>query len=128
MRISTRLTLSVFVPVLVALVVCAVLVFSYRAQKVARENGDAVRRVRSGITELNHLIFAYIAHQEERPKQQFLTEQESLTKLISTLRLRDREQMGLVEELGLSVQAMKELFLSWSRSLICPVRQRAMSC
>jgi signal transduction histidine kinase len=111
MRIRTRLTLSAFVPLLVALVVCAVLVFSYRVETVARKNGDDVRLVRSGITELNHLIFSYITYREERPKQQFQAEQDLLTKRIAGIQVGDPEEIDLLEELGLNVQAMKDQFL-----------------
>ena len=111
MRISTRLALAVLVPVLLALVVCLALVFSYRAVEVARENGDIVRRVRNSINELNYLLFSYVSYREERPKQQFLAECDSLTKLIAGIRLRDPEQQRLLEEIRLSSQAMKDPFL-----------------
>ena len=111
MRISTRLMLAVLVPVSVALVVCVALVFSYRAMEVAHENGDIVRRVRTSISELNHLLFSYVSYREERPKQQFLAECDSLTKLIAGIRLRDTEQQRLLEDIRLSSQAMKDPFL-----------------
>jgi signal transduction histidine kinase len=111
MKISTRLAFAVIVPVLVVLVVCVALTFSYRAVTVAHENGDAVRRIRSSINELNHLLFAYVSYREERPKQQFPAECDSLTKLIASIRLQDPEQQRLLEDIRLSSQAMKDPFL-----------------
>ena len=83
MRISTRLTLAVFVPIVVALVVGSTLLYSYRSVEIARTNGDIVRQIRSSITELNHLVFSYVAYREERPKQQFLAEHDSIIRLIA---------------------------------------------
>src|SRR4030042_6099937 len=111
MKISTRLALAVIVPVLVVLVVCVALAFSYRAVTVAHENGDACRRIRSSINELNHLLFAYVFYREERPKQQFPAECDSLTKLIAGIRLQDPEQQRLLEDIRLSSPAMKDPFL-----------------
>ena len=111
MRISTKLAFAVLVPAVVALVVCLALVFSYRAMEVADENGDIVRRIRTSISELNHLLFSYVSYREERPKQQFLAECESLAKLIAGIRLRDPEQQRLLEEIRLSGQAMRDPFL-----------------
>ena len=111
MRISAKLMLAVFVPVLVALVVCAALAFTYLSMEVAHENGDTVRQVRRSISELNHLFFSYVSYREERPKEQFLAECDSLAKLIASIRLRDPEQQRVLEDIRLSTQAMKEPFL-----------------
>jgi len=111
MKISTKLMLAVLVPVSVALVVCMALAFSYRTMEVAHENGDIVRRVRTSISELNHLLFSYVSYREERSKQQFLAECDSLTKLIVGIRLRDSEQQSLLENVRLSSHAMKDPFL-----------------
>jgi signal transduction histidine kinase len=111
MKISAKLTLAVLVPVLVALVVCVTLVFTYRSMEVAHENGDIVRQVRSSISELNHLLFSYVTYREERPKEQFLAECDSLAKLIAGIRLRDPEQQRLLGDIRLSSEAMKDPFL-----------------
>jgi signal transduction histidine kinase len=111
MKISAKLTLAVFVPVLVALVVCVALAFTYRSMEVAHENGDAVRQVRSRISELNHLFFSYASYREERTKEQFLAESDSLATLIASIRLQDEEERSLLEDIRLSTQAMKDPFL-----------------
>ena len=80
MKISTKLFLAVFVPVLLVLVVGATLIFSYVTMEAAFDNGDKVRQIRDSITELNHLVISYITYREERPKQQFLAEQEKMTR------------------------------------------------
>ena len=111
MRISAKLMLAVFVPVLVALIICVALAFTYRSMEVAHENGDTVRQVRSSITELNHLLFSYVSSREERPKEQFLAECDSLAKLIGGIHLQDSEQQRFLGDIRLSTQAMKDPFL-----------------
>ncbi|MBP1739842.1 MAG: response regulator receiver sensor signal transduction histidine kinase [Deltaproteobacteria bacterium] len=110
MRISMRLAFAVLVAVLGALVVCVALGFSYRAMHLAHENGDLVRQIRTSISELNHLLFSYVSYREERPKQQFLAECDSLTRLIAGIRLRDLEQQRLLDAIHLNSQAMKNPF------------------
>jgi signal transduction histidine kinase len=111
MRISAKLMLAVFLPVLVALVVCVALIFTYGSMKVAHENGDTVREVRSSISELNHLLFSYVSSREDRPREQFTAECDSLTKRIASIRLRNPEQQRLLGDIRLSSQAMKDPFL-----------------
>src|SRR5512136_3129716 len=112
MKISAKLTLAVFVPMLVALVICAALAFTYRAVEVGHENGDTVRQIRSGIRELNHLIFSYLSYREQPAKQQFLAECGSLAKLIGGINLQDPEQQRLLEDIRLNIQAIKEPFIT----------------
>ncbi len=111
MRIGAKLMFAVFVPLLVALVVCAALAFTYRAMETAHENGDTVRQVRSSITELNHLLFSYVSYREERPKEQFLAECDLLSKLIAGIRLRDEEQQRLLGDIRITSHAMKDPFI-----------------
>jgi PAS domain S-box-containing protein len=111
MKISTRLLLGVFVPLIMALAVSLTLVYTYRSVEVARRNGDIVRQIRSRITELNHLVFSYISHPEDRPKEQFLAEYSSFTQLIAKAQPRNPEQKALLDDIRLSSQSMKELFL-----------------
>ena len=112
MKISAKLTLAGFVPMLVALVICAALAFTYRAVEVGHENGDTVRKIRSGIRELNHLIFSYLSYREQPAKQQFLAECGSLAKLIGGINLQDPEQQRLLEDIRLNIQAIKEPFIT----------------
>jgi PAS domain S-box-containing protein len=110
MRINTKLRLSVWVPVCMALIIGLTVLFSYPAMKKAQHNGDLVRQIRSSITELNNFAYSYIFYHEERPKQQFLKEYESLTRLISGIRLRDSQQQRLVENIRVNSEGMKDLF------------------
>jgi hypothetical protein len=70
MKIRTKLELAVFVPILMASVIIVVLVLSYQESGRVQDTGDAVRQIRSSITELNHHVISYILYDEERPKQQ----------------------------------------------------------
>ena len=111
MKIGAKLMFAVFVPVLVAIVVCAALAFTYQAMETALENGDTVRLVRSSITELNHLLFSYVSYREERPKEQFLAECDSLSRIIGGIHLQNPEQQRLLEDVRSSALAMKDPFL-----------------
>jgi PAS domain S-box-containing protein len=103
--------LAVFVPIVVALVVGSTLLYSYRSVEIARTNGDIVRQIRSSITELNHMVFSYVAYREERPKQQFLAEYDSITRLIDSTRFQNQEQQRLLNDIRLDSQSIKDLFL-----------------
>ncbi len=103
--------MAVFVPIVVALVVGSTLLYSYRSVEIARTNGDIVRQIRSSITELNHLVFSYVAYREERPKQQFLAEHDSIIRLIAGTRFRNQEQQRLLNDIRLDSQSIKDLFL-----------------
>ena len=103
--------MAVFVPIVVALVVGSTLLYSYRSVEIARTNGDIVRQIRSSITELNHLVFSYVAYREERPKQQFLAEHDSIIRLIASTRFRNQEQQRLLNDIRLDSQSIKDLFL-----------------
>jgi PAS domain S-box-containing protein len=112
MRINSKLWIAEFVPLFVALVVGAALIFSYRVSETAQENGDKVRLIRNSINEMNQLVFSYVTYRGERPKLQFLAEHDKLTTLMSGLHLRDLEQQQLLNEILLNSQFMKEAFLS----------------
>ena len=103
--------MAVFVPIVVALVVGLTLFYSYRSVEIARTNGDIVRQIRSSITELNHLVFSYVAYREERPKQQFLAEYDSMIRLIASTRFQNQEQQRLLNDIRQDSQSIKDLFL-----------------
>jgi signal transduction histidine kinase len=111
MKISTRLKLAVYVPVLMAVVVIVALVFSYLDMGKIQKNGDTVRQIRSSITELNHFVFSYILYHEERPKQQFLAENEVFTRLIANVQFRNSDQQRLLDSLREDSVTMNDLFL-----------------
>ncbi|MGC1404597.1 MAG: PAS domain S-box protein [Thermodesulfobacteriota bacterium] len=111
MKISTKLTISVFVPVLVALVVGSTLIISYRGLETAQDNGDKVRLIRNSITEINHLVFSYVTYPEERPKQQLLAEYEKMIALLAGVHFRNPDQQQLLKEIRLNSQSIKDDFL-----------------
>jgi PAS domain S-box-containing protein len=84
MNISTRLRLAIFIPALMALVIAAALIFSYRELNSIQRSGDAVRQIRTAITELNHVAFSYILYQEARPVEQFAAVSGALGGLVNT--------------------------------------------
>jgi PAS domain S-box-containing protein len=111
MKISSKLFLAVFVPVLLVLVVGSTLIFSYVVMEAAFDNGDKVRLIRNGITELNHLVFSYITYREERPKQQFQAEYNKLILLLAGVHFRNPDHQQLLNEIKLISQFMNDAFL-----------------
>ncbi len=111
MKISTRMGLAVFVPAIMATAVTVAVVVSLQNTERIQSNGDAVRQVRSGISDLNHLVFSYILYHEERPKQQFQAVHEELAQLIAGLLPPNPQQKSLVERIREDNEAMADLFL-----------------
>jgi len=111
MKINTKLKIAVLAPALMALIVSLTLVYSYMAMKEVQENGDIVRRIRSSLTEINSFIYTYALYHEERPKQQFLVEHDSLMSLIAGIRLRDPEQQQLLNSIRTNSESLKVTFL-----------------
>jgi PAS domain S-box-containing protein len=111
LKISTRLSLAVYIPALMALVVLVALFFSYQEMGRIRNDGDTVRKIRTSITELNHFAFSYVLYHEERPKQQFLAEHDNLTGLIGSTQLPTPEQQLLLNSIRENSVAMKDMFL-----------------
>jgi len=111
MKISTRLRLAVYVPALMALIIAIALLCSYQDMARTQQSGDMVRQIRNGITELNHVVFAYTLYHEERPKQQFITGHATLTELIDSAQVNGPEQQRLIENVRENNETMKDLFL-----------------
>jgi PAS domain S-box-containing protein len=111
MKISSKLILAAFVPLVVALAVGLTLIISYRDLETAQDEGDKVRLIRDSITEINHLVFSYANHPEERPKQQFLAEFRKMTDLLAGVRLRNPGQQQLLEEIRFNSRSIKDDFL-----------------
>ncbi len=111
MKISTRLRLAVYIPALMALVIVAALVVSYQEMERIQANGDTIRQIRSGITELNHFVFSYILYPGERPKQQFLAGHESLSLLIAGAQFQNPDQQRLLDSIRRNNETMEDLFL-----------------
>jgi len=110
MRISMKLRVATVAVVFAAIVITFSLIYSYWSIDRVRRNGDIVRQIRTRITELNHISFSYITHREDRPKQQFLSEYDALIKLISSTRLKDKDQQALLNDILVNCQEMEDLF------------------
>jgi hypothetical protein len=111
MKISTKLMLALYIPVLMAFIIIVTLALSYQDMRKVQANGATVRQIRSNITELNHFVFSYVLYHDERPKQQFLAEQGALTQLIASAQVQNAEQQGLLDSLRQDSSTMNDLFL-----------------
>jgi hypothetical protein len=83
MKITTKLKLAAWVPAFVALIIGFGLVFSYKVLEHTQEKGSVARHIITSMYELNNFARSYMLHHEERPKQQFLLEYDSITGLIT---------------------------------------------
>jgi PAS domain S-box-containing protein len=110
MKISTRLTLTVFVPILMAFVIVLALFLSYQTLEKSQENGSLVRQIRTSITGLTHDAYSYILYHEERPKQQFAAEYATTMELIASTRFQDLDQLRLLNSISQDVKAVDDLF------------------
>ncbi|MBI4267840.1 MAG: HAMP domain-containing protein [Chloroflexi bacterium] len=111
MKISTRLKFAAYAPVLMTIVVATALFFASQEMDHIQKDGDAVRQIRSSITELNHFVFSYVLYHEERPKQQFLAEHERLAGLIASTQLSKPDQQRLLDNIRENNETMEDLFL-----------------
>jgi PAS domain S-box-containing protein len=110
MKIATRLRLAAFVPLLMALLVVGTLVYSLQELEKIRSAGDTLGRVRSCVTELNHIVFSYALYHEERPREQFLVEYDELISLIDASRVQNSAQKELLQDIRSGSESMNSLF------------------
>jgi PAS domain S-box-containing protein len=110
MKISTRLTLAVWVPALLALFVILSLYLSFTEMQKIQNNGNTIRDIRTSINQINHRVFNYILYHEERPERQFQVEYTHLQNLIATSSPRNQEQLTLLDTIRQDSMAMNDLF------------------
>ena len=111
MSISSKLKIAALVPGLVALVIGLALLFSYRVLDRAREEGQRTKQLMSSMNELNRLTHYFILYHEDRPRRQFLSEHDSMTKLIGSLRFRDKTQQKLLDRIRHNSESVRMAFL-----------------
>ena len=100
MKISTRLRLAVFVPIVMAVVIVAALAFSYKDMMNTQSNGATIREIRTSITEINHIVFSYVLYHRDASKQQFSAEQMTLNGLIAGLHLINPDQQRQLDSIA----------------------------
>ena len=111
MKISTRLLLAVYVPIILAIVIVIALIFSHRAMDQNLQNGSIVRQVRSSLIELNQAVYTYVFNHEASQKQRFLNEYQRTTNLVTSVHLSNSTQQHLLNEIGQDIKNINELFL-----------------
>ncbi|MEW5802461.1 MAG: histidine kinase dimerization/phosphoacceptor domain -containing protein [bacterium] len=111
MRISTKLKLAASVPALMALAIGLVFHISYRVMEKMQQKSKIVLQIMNGANELNSLALSTTLYHEDQMRAQFLTEHDTVTGLIATLRLSDSGQRQLLENIRRSSESMKDLFL-----------------
>jgi PAS domain S-box-containing protein len=110
MRIITKLKLAAWVPVLVSLMVCAALFFSYQVLENTQQKRAIARQVTDGMHDLSSLAYTYMLFHEERPRQQFIQKYNSVVTLISAVRLGDAAQQQHLEGIARNMESMNNEF------------------
>jgi signal transduction histidine kinase/HAMP domain-containing protein len=110
MKISSKLKLAVYVPVIMALLILGALAYAYLDMRNIQQSGDTIRQIRSSITALNSFTFSYIFYHEDRPREQFLNEHDNLTRLIANARVSNAEQQQFLDNIRTDSVNMKALF------------------
>ncbi len=110
MKISTKLKFATWIPAIIAVVIVGIQTFSLIDTQKIQTAGNSVRQIRSGITEMNHLVFSYVLYHEDRPKQQFMAEHEALTTIIADTQVGNPDQQRLLDSIRDDNEAIVDLF------------------
>jgi len=111
MSISSKLKIAALVPGLVALVIGLALLFSFRVLDRARQEGQRTKQLISSMNELNSLTRYFILYHEDRPRRQFISEHDSMMKLIGSLRFRDKTQQKILDGIRHNSESLMRAFL-----------------
>jgi PAS domain S-box-containing protein len=110
MKISTRLRLGVYAPILMAVAIILALAYSYQETARIQQSGDTVRQIRSSITDLNHFGVSYVLYHDESEKQQFLAGIDSLSRLLAQAQVQSQAQLALLDHVRADSAQMGDLF------------------
>lgn len=116
MKIATKFRIAALAPVVMAIVAGIAFGVSSHALTSAQESAQKVRDVVAGVNNLNTLVYSYMLHQEERPKQQFIAEHERISNLLATVHFTDPAQNRILHRLRSDLKSMKGLFLKMAKS------------
>lgn len=111
MRIETKLKLSAWAPILMALFISLALLFSYKKMRDSLEEGKTTRKIMQSMNELNNFVQSYMMYQNDRPRLQFLMEHDSISKVIDTIRFHTKEEQLILESIRHNSGSMKDAFL-----------------
>ncbi|MBI4776201.1 MAG: PAS domain-containing protein [Deltaproteobacteria bacterium] len=111
MRISRKLKLSAWTPVLMAVVIGLALLISHKTMERSLEEGKTTRRIMHGVNELSSFARSYMLYPDDRPMLQFLSEHDSVTELTATIRFNSAEKQEMLENIRHNSRSMKEAFL-----------------
>jgi PAS domain S-box-containing protein len=111
MTINTRLKIAAAAPLLIWLTASLMLAVSQQAYRAAHQQSRLVERVIRSMSDLNNLAAVYLLYHEERPRQQFLAEQEAAAQALASVRIRTAAQQHLIDSLRENTAALKTTFL-----------------
>ncbi|MHB1001491.1 MAG: PAS domain-containing protein, partial [Armatimonadota bacterium] len=111
MKIGTRLKLIVLVPALMAIVISLAYLYSYRIIKINQQNSRIIRQIMISTNELDTLVRSYLLYSDDRPKKQFMAEHDAVIRLISTIKLRNSDQLQLLDNIRTNIESAKTTFL-----------------
>jgi nitrate/nitrite-specific signal transduction histidine kinase len=111
MLISSKLKLAAGVPAVMAVIITSALIFSNKTLETAREMGGKTQALLLDINEVNSLVHSYVLLHEERPKQQFLAQEQIIQQRLRQFRMRKPEHQALLDRLAQDSDAMRAMFL-----------------
>lgn len=110
MYIITKLKLAAWIPVYVALIIGGILFLSHRMLAETQKNGRTPQEIILRMYDLNDLAWTYVRYHEERPRQQFLAESDSLSRFITTLSFDKSDQQNALQQILVNLEGMEETF------------------
>lgn len=111
MTINARLKLAAGVPAAMAAVISVALLFADHALDDARKHGKDATDIVLEVSEINSLVNSYLLYHEARPKQQLLSQTDTIARILHKVTLHAPEELRLVEEIRQSSEAMRRGFL-----------------
>ncbi len=110
MTIITKLKLAAWVPLFVALVIGSTLLVSHRVMEEAQEKGRAPQQIINAVHLLTEFARSYWRYQEERPKEQFLTEHAELSRFMAGLRFKQATQRQTLNQILDQLAVIGDIF------------------
>jgi signal transduction histidine kinase len=110
MRIATSLKLAALMPVLMALVMGAGLLVSYRSVSRSADMQRTATRINDGLGDLNELAVTYGSENADRSRAQFIVRHDELTGVIASATFNDAVERGHLDNIASDVAQTKSLF------------------
>lgn len=110
MKINTWLKIVVLVPVLMAIIISMALFYSLKVIERDQQSSIEIRRIINSTNEMETLSGSYLLYHEDRPREQFMAEHDSVIRRITALDLNTYEQLQLIDSIRRNTELTKTLY------------------